>query len=192
MQKQIKPQTLGRFLIKVESVAAAVAALPIGAKIMHLDSQYLNPPLGTLDSFVVPMAALVVGLFGALPWLFGNRRWACVGALLSAALCVASLISYAVFVSRYIVRVDAPGGKVLQASVGTERTEWAREQKDLKDDSDASALMKAGWSEVEIREIWTVHSILVSRLRLLVSFIGVFAAFIFSVGSLTRFGGLRR
>lgn len=188
MQKQVKQQTFRRYIATVGSVAAALVALPISAKMMHVDSPYLNPPLGTLDSFVVPIAVPLVGLFAALPWLFGLKHSARVGALLSAALCILSFVSYSVFVSRYIVRVDAPGA-VLQVSVGTERTEWAK--RNLDGDSDALALMTAGWSEVEIREIWTVHSIVVARLKLLISFAGVFAMFIFCVGSLTRFGGLQ-
>lgn len=162
--------------------------LPIGMRAANAETAFLNPPLATLDQ-LIPFAFVLVGIFSILPWLIRSRKSAVSAARWAAALAVVSIVVYALCLSRSVVQVDITSAdRVVQVSVGAERTAFAREH--FEGWTDAQMLKEIGFGEEQIQRLWTSRSILRSRIELLCGYIIFLISLNFCVGAIARTGNL--
>lgn len=184
MQVKVMPGSLKSHIGKLKWLQLAIVALPIGSKLFDVKFRFVNPPLGEMEDFVVPVALLIVGGAGLMPWLIRSRAWSRGLARLAIILCLLSGVLYVVCVMKYVVPVPRPTGHPVTVSVGSERTEFAKRY--LSSRNDLEALMDEGTGEDIVRRIWTPSSIRWTRGALLLFWMAFLATFNFFLGALTR------
>ncbi len=98
--------SLKKFLTGSRMAQVAVATFPTVVGLFPEKPAPLAPPLGALADLVSPMAFILVGLFGILPWFIKLKSTAIRCAISASIFSVISLIWYSVLVSTYVVKVE--------------------------------------------------------------------------------------
>jgi hypothetical protein len=182
MQGKVTGKTLRQHLRSVKTLQILLAGCPLLAFSSLTGSRFIFPPLGDLNTFVAPLAGIVIGLCGAITWLLKSpkaTRWLAFATLI---LGVVSLISYSILFSLFTVTLHPLHHRPISATVGTERTEFAR--KTYPGATDAQMVEYHGSRDEDLEALWTVRSLTASRWKLLAGYILMLSCFNLCIGSL--------
>src|ERR1700724_1051747 len=126
MSSKVAGWSLQRHFQYLRGLQVFVAGLPLSAFTSQGNThQYIFPPLGELHIFVAPMALVIVGLSGGVPWLLRRRKTLIVLALSSLAAAALASLTYLFILSLATATVHRTGRSSIHATVGTERTDFA-------------------------------------------------------------------
>lgn len=184
MQEPINRTSLRAYFGASKWIQAAIVAWPLGAGLFPQKPVYCAPPLGELSG-LVSVSFLVVAIFGFFPWFIRTRTSSFILAALATLICAASLFAYAINVSATVVRLEGfnPHGTTL-VSIGTQRSEFA--DSNFKGKSNIEMLKEFGHREEDIQQLWTPSSITSARMKLLFSYVSLFASMSFAVGAFAK------
>jgi len=146
---------------------AAIVGAPLLAK-HYSQSSLLWPPMGSIETYGVEVATVLIGLFSLLPLMLENKQQA--KSILKAAIASACLmfLIYACLVGRYVISEETPYNGVQTRSVGF-RVE-PRIRALYPDMTDSQLLRIGGLEDWQIQKVWTPGSVLALRLSLLITF----------------------
>jgi hypothetical protein len=153
------------------------------------DSHLIWPPIGSMETFAVPMAVILIGLFGAAPKLFRTKSRAKLGFATALFVTVISLFLYA-YLQRYVIRVDTPFNGTQYRTIGSQRSEECLRK--LPGKSDEEILEIAGLSDGDIKRMWTPDSVFQVRLKLFTTYLIGLASLNFALGAFARATGEAR
>jgi hypothetical protein len=158
--------------VKGALTALGVIAPVCASQLQHHSTAYIFPPIGdslVLASIVASGLALVSTTYGYFAVI--ARRKPRAGILFAgAAIC---LLSYVCLAMNFVVRVDDPVSDTADyVTVGYERSAFAKSNFPSSDDVDM--LMHRGTPQREIDKLWTIRSLTVIRMSLIVCATGGF------------------
>lgn len=140
---------------------------------------YVFPPLGTFEPAARALTVLAAA-FATLVAYYLPRKKPLTSIAFCAALFIAAMLLYGWSFTRYVRKVQIPTrDQSIMVSIGNQRTQFAA--KNFPDQSDWDLLKQRGFGEEEIEKLWTMDSILLGRLLLWSSVIGLA---VFSVAAL--------
>jgi hypothetical protein len=156
---------------------------PYAAK--HLGDQPLVwPPLGSLETYAVPVATLVIGLCILVPNMIRTKERANTWLKWSLVATFVMFILYVFLVGRYVITVETPVNGTQVRSVGFHVDPRIRAL--YPDKNDAELLRIGGLEDWQIETVWTPGSVLALRLTLLMSFALAFGIANIAIGSAAR------
>jgi hypothetical protein len=152
--------------------AAAAVTIPFASKVVGSDSAaYLFPPLGGMDSaarivLVLLCLSVSIGVYflatAQPPKSESPVIWAMI------AIAIAFSAAYLAASQRFVRRIEVPSRESsVTVSVGYQRTQFAEQT--FGSASDWAMLQARGTNEEEIERLWTVKSVILSRLALYLS-----------------------
>jgi len=163
----------------------AIAVIPyFGHK--AIDNHLVWPPVGSMETFAVPMAVILIGVFGVAPELFRTKSRAKIGFVVGLFAAMSSLFFYA-YLQRYVIRVDTPYNGTQFRTVGSQRSEECLRK--LPGKSDEEILEIAGLTDGDIKRMWTQDSVFETRLELFSAYLIGLASLNFALGAFARAGG---
>jgi hypothetical protein len=175
-------------------VAAPVAASPVGSSLLKVKTQHLPlvwPPVGSLVVYAVPLASVVIGLFGwVLPRQFTKRTYIRLRSI-SVFAALLLLFSYFYLVSKYVKEVPTPYNGLQYRTIGSERAP-VDDTAFPPGTSDVDLLRKGGLDDGSIERMWTPSSVLHVRLWLLVTYVLCLSMVNFSLSSYGGATSMRR
>ncbi len=167
---------LGRF---------AIAVAPFFGQKAN-DSHLIWPPIGSMGTFAVPMAVILIGVFGAGPALFRTKSRAKLGFAAALVVTASSLLLYT-YLQKYVVRVDTPFNGTQCQTIGSQRSEECLRK--LPGKSDEEILEIAGLTDGDIKRMWTPDSVFGARLELFTTYLIGLASLNFTLGAFARATG---
>jgi hypothetical protein len=163
----------------------AIAAAPYFAH-KTSDSPLVWPPIGSIETFAVPMAVILIGVFGAAPALFRTKSRAKFGFSAALVATVGSLVFYT-YLQKYVIRIDTPFNGTQYRTIGSQRSDECLRK--LPGKSDEEILEIAGLSDGDIKRMWTPNSVFEVRLELFIAYLMGLASLNFTLGALARATG---
>ena len=168
----------------VYSIQAAILTLPVGIHLIKPNTQFLFPPLGDANAFIVPLVLCVVGFVAVLPWVMKVPRNE-----LTIAICAGGVLGcflwYADSVDRYVVGVPIEAQhRIIYLSVGTERSENAN--RFFPGQDDVHMLKERGPRAEEVRWLFTDRSVNHAHRMLTIPYLGLLSFLNFGIGQLAR------
>jgi hypothetical protein len=161
----------------------AVLGAPLLAK--HFgDQSFVWPPLGSLETYAVGAATLVIGLCSLLPNLIETKRQAKLWLMWGVLATVGLFALYSVLVTRYVARIETPANGVQLRSIGFRVNPRIRAL--YPDKNDPELLRIGGLEDWQIQKVWTPNSVLALRLCLLISFALTFGIANIAIGAAAR------
>jgi hypothetical protein len=131
-------------------------------------SSFVWPPLGSLGTYAVSVATIVVSLCFLLPTLIENKQQARRWLKWTFSMAIFAFAIYAVLVVRYVITVQTPNDGPQTRSVGFRVDPRLRAAYPAKNDPDL--LQIGGLEEWQIETVWTPGSVRAVRLGLLGTF----------------------
>ena len=128
-------------------------------------SSFVWPPLGSLGTYAVSVATIIVSLCFLLPTLIENKQEARRWLKWTFCLTIAAFAIYASLVARYVVSVDTPNNGTQTRSIGYRVDPTIRASFPGKNDEEL--LRIGGLEEWQIEKVWTPGSVRAVRLGLL-------------------------
>ncbi len=163
----------------------AIAVVPyFGHK--AIDSHLIWPPIGSMETFAVPLAVILIGVFGVAPALFRTKSRAKVGFAVALVASMGSLFVYS-YLQNYVIRVDTPFNGTQYRAIGSQRSEECLRK--LPGKSDEEILEIAGLKDGDIKRMWTPDSVFEVRLELFTAYLVGLASLNFALGAFARATG---
>jgi hypothetical protein len=196
LERQEKPKVtklddIFAFLKIVGSLEAIVLGTHAGANIIEFKSVFLAPPLGSEGSFVLPLLYVGAALCTILLWFVKWSKVARMIALTFLGVFLVAVVAYYHVAHMYVRYVPSTAtGRIYMVSVGTERTQYARDK--YGDAGDVQMLHKEGWNDEETSLLWTSPSIECSRRKLWMAYFLLLAPAQLVVGGIARVAYLEK
>jgi hypothetical protein len=163
----------------------AIAVVPFfGHK--AIDSHLIWPPIGSMETFAVPVAVILIGAFGAAPELLKTKSRAKVWFAIALTVAMSFLFTYS-YLQKYVIRVDTPFNGTQFRTIGSQRSEECLRK--LPGKSDEEILEIAGLTDGDIKRMWTPDSVLDVRLELFTTYLMALASLNFALGAFSRATG---
>ncbi len=184
------PVTFSEFFRSFKDSSGLLAGLSIlPALLSELKpnwSAYIFPPLGSLE----PAARIGTVLFGLLAiacgyLLIGTSRIRTI-IYSSSLVALCCLLAYLSATAMYVRKIDiASQALPVFVTIGSQRSDLAR--KVFPNETDWQMLRDRGLSDEEIYRLWTPRSVLLGRLAVYVSYLGIVLGWAFTFSSLLAF-----
>jgi len=163
----------------------AVAVVPYFGH-RAIDGHLIWPPIGSMETFAVPMAVTLIGVFGVAPALFRTKSRAKFAFVVALVGSMGSLFVYS-YLQKYVIRVDTPFNGTQFRAVGGQRSEECLRK--LPGKSDEEILEIAGITDGDIKRMWTPDSVFEVRLELFSTYLIALASLNFALGAFSRATG---
>lgn len=161
----------------------AFAALPlIGSKLQRVPEVW--PPLGSLETYAAFIASALIAASGFIPGLIKTKTSAKRHAIIALVVAFILLIPYGYLLATRVVGVEIGENAKLYRTVGTERTELARQKFDSLPDEEV--LRGAGLDDASIKRMWTPRSVNAARIELFVSYLLAMMSINYALGAFAR------
>lgn len=169
--------------MSLKFLRAGIALLPLaGDKVQNVP--LIWPPLGSIETYMAGLAAVLIGIVGALPISFRTKTIAKAWARAGLLFAFVSLLVYGGFLLRYVKSVETPHNGTQYRTVGGQRTAEAFQK--FPASSDEEILEQAGLTDGDIERMWTPSSVWFARLGLFASYLAALTSVNFAVGAFAR------
>lgn len=182
----MKHQSLKEYLKNVRSVQKFICVVPLGGWVLVDHWKYVFPVVGDSGANFrcLTLTMIFAGMGAILPWAFKTSTAKL--SILLPCIVVFSIATFAYFhlTEKYVVSVRIGYDKYLTVSIGSERSQ---EAKDLCPHcTDMELLKEAGPYEDKVQEFWTKESINAVRTEMVVSYAVMFFLLNLIVGIFAR------
>jgi hypothetical protein len=142
------------------------------------------PPLGGMNHLLEPFASLLIAASGIYAVNLRKRRSPSTKFRRGFFVAIAGFVLYTILVLSLVVRIGFPDGTYQYRSIGFQRTQLGRSDRDLKNAPAAQAIKVVGTEEEAIETVWEPWSIHVAQFLLFTSYVLTLGSFNFGIGAL--------